>query len=345
MKKIFIFGSGSIGNHLTNAGLRSGYEVYITDKSEMALKRMKNELFKKRYGYWSNKIKIIKNNELKKIYRTKFDLVIIGTPPKSHIKLYEFCKKNMTYKKILIEKPLCVYNENFKNIISLNKYIFCGYNHSVSDSFRYFIKLLNDNKKNYFFSTIKWKEGWTGILNAHYWLKDEFSSYLGNIEEGGGAIHEHSHPIHLAVLILKTLSKENIKVETSNLVYKYNKKVRYDSFANILLKSKKFKIDLEIDLLEPGSKKEVTVYFKNFIMRWIHNYTKSSDAVIIYSKFKYKIKLFKKNRETEFISELKDIAKTDNKNKYKNSKLNVSNALEVMNIIKKVIKNENLRAN
>ena len=345
MKKIFIFGAGSIGNHLTNASLKSGYEVYITDKSEIALKRMKTELFKKRYGYWSEKIKIVKNNDLKKFYKTKFDLVIIGTPPKSHIKLYEFCKKNMNYKKILIEKPLCVYNEDFKNIIPLNKYIFCGYNHSASDSFRYFIKLLKDNKKNYFFSTIKWKEGWTGILNAHYWLKDEFSSYLGNIEEGGGAIHEHSHPIHLAVLILKTLSKENIKVETSNLVYKYNKKVRYDSFANILLKSKKFKIDLEIDLLEPGSKKEVTVYFKNFIMRWIHNYTKSSDAVIIYNKFKYKIKLFKKNRETEFISELKDIEKTNNKNKYKNSKLNVSNALEVMNVVKKVIKNENLRTN
>ena len=80
-------------------------------------------------------------------------------------------------------------------------------------------------------------------------------------------------------------------------------------------------------------------------MRWIHNYTKSSDAVIIYEKFKHKIKLFKKNRETEFISELKDIEKTNNKNKYKNSKLNVSNALEVMNIIKKVIKNENLRTN
>ena len=345
MKKIFIFGAGSIGNHLTNASLRSGYEVYITDKSEIALKRMKNELFKKRYGYWSDKIKIIKNSELQNFFNIKFDLIIIGTPPKSHIKLYEFCKNKMTYKKILIEKPLCVYNENFKSLIPLNKYIFCGYNHSVSDSFKYFTKLLKDNKKNYFFSTIKWKEGWTGILNAHYWLKNEFSTYLGNIEEGGGAIHEHSHPIHLAVLMLKTLSKEDIKVESSNLIYKYNKKIRYDSFANILLKSKKFNIDLEIDLLEPGSKKEVTVYFKNFIMRWIHNYTKSSDAVIIFNKFKYKIKLFKKNRETEFISELKDISKTDNKNKYKDSKLNVSNALEVMNIIKKVIKNENLRTN
>ena len=46
-KKIFIFGAGSIGNHLTNAGIKDNYEVYITDKSDKALKGCKTNSFKK----------------------------------------------------------------------------------------------------------------------------------------------------------------------------------------------------------------------------------------------------------------------------------------------------------
>ena len=47
-KKILIFGAGSIGNHMTNACLKSGYEVFITDKSDKALTFMKKNLFPKR---------------------------------------------------------------------------------------------------------------------------------------------------------------------------------------------------------------------------------------------------------------------------------------------------------
>ena len=54
-KKILIIGAGSIGNHMTNACLKSGYEVFITDKSDKALTFMKKNLFPKRYGYWDKK--------------------------------------------------------------------------------------------------------------------------------------------------------------------------------------------------------------------------------------------------------------------------------------------------
>ena len=343
-KKIFIFGAGSIGNHLTNAGIKDNYEVYITDKSDKALKRMQNQLFQKRYGYWSENINLIKFNEIRKIFNINFEIVIIGTPPKTHLKLYDFCKKNLNYKKILIEKPLCVYSQKINNI-SKKDYIFCGYNHSVSPSIKYFLKMLSKNKKNYLFTSIKWKEGWKGILNAHYWLKDEFSTYLGNIEEGGGAIHEHSHPIHLAVIILKLLSDKTIKVINSDLNFKKNKKIKYDYFSNILLNSNKNKVSLEIDLVEPGSKKEITINFSNKVIRWIHNYSESNDAVIIYHKNQKKIKLFKKKRETEFISEFKSIRKVTNSKSYNSSNLNIKHAINVMQIIKTVIKNENLRSN
>ena len=66
--------------------------------------------------------------------------------------------------------------------------IFCGYNHSVSPSIKYFLNIIKTYKKNILSVDIKWKEGWKGILGAHPWLKDEFDSYLGNYKLGGGAL-------------------------------------------------------------------------------------------------------------------------------------------------------------
>ena len=40
-------------------------------------------------------------------------------------------------------------------------------------------------------------------------MRDEFQSYLGNINEGGGALHEHSHGLNLFQLIAK---KYNLKI-------------------------------------------------------------------------------------------------------------------------------------
>ena len=92
MKKILIFGAGSIGNHMTNASLKLGCDVYITDKASKALSRMKKTIFKKRYGYWNKNIKIIKFKNVSKL-KNLFDLIIIGTPPGSHLDLLNFCKK------------------------------------------------------------------------------------------------------------------------------------------------------------------------------------------------------------------------------------------------------------
>ena len=76
---------------------------------------------------------------------------------------------------------MCVHNQRYN--INYKKFTFCGYNHSVSKSFDYFLK--NINKKNINFIDVSWREGFSGILNAHFWMKNEFDSYLGNLDEGG----------------------------------------------------------------------------------------------------------------------------------------------------------------
>ena len=55
-KKVLIFGAGSIGNHMTYASINLGYKVFITDKSQTALNRMKKLIYKKRYGNWNKEI-------------------------------------------------------------------------------------------------------------------------------------------------------------------------------------------------------------------------------------------------------------------------------------------------
>ena len=62
--------------------------------------------------------------------------------------------------------------------------MFSGYNHSISQSFLYFLEKLNVANFNKMVSLeVNWKEGWYGILNAHFWMNNEFDSYLGNVRE------------------------------------------------------------------------------------------------------------------------------------------------------------------
>ena len=97
-----------------------------------------------------------------------------------------------------------------------NSYVFCGYNHSVSKSFKYFEEKIFKKIKNLYKIQVKWCEAWDGILNAHFWLKNERDSYLGNYKLGGGALQEHSHGLHLLYLLLK-----KNKIDLSNVKLKY----------------------------------------------------------------------------------------------------------------------------
>ena len=52
MRRIKIYGAGSIGNHLTHASRRMGWEVTVCDVSATALDRMRNQIYPSRYGIW-----------------------------------------------------------------------------------------------------------------------------------------------------------------------------------------------------------------------------------------------------------------------------------------------------
>ena len=335
MKNILIFGAGSIGNHMSKASSDLGYNIFITDKSELALQRMKTKIYPARYKKWNKKINLV---EFKNVFSLKFyfDLIIVGTPPTSHFEIFKKCKEKLNFKKILIEKPIANYPNNkiynLKNFA--HKYmIFCGYNHSVNPSLSFFLKLIKKKPlkiKNIF---INWKEGWKGILGAHPWLKDEFSSYLGNSKHGGGAIQEHSHGIHALICILKNIKIKNFKIQKKIVFFKKKNNKKYDYFSSFFSKIKDIFIKYETDLITYPANKNIKIELEDGYIKWICNYKKNRDAVVTKIGKKYNIKLFKKTRSSEFANEIKHIMSINNKKNYNFSPINLNNALKVYKII------------
>ena len=339
MRNILIFGAGSIGNHMSNASVSLGWKVFITDKNPKALKRMKKQIFPKRYKKWNSNITQV---DFKDVYNLKqnFDLIIIGTPPTSHYKIYQNCKKKINFKKILIEKPIASFQDKKIQTLKTKQndiMIFCGYNHSINPSMSYFLNIVKSRINKIKAVNISWREGWDGILGAHPWLKNEFDSYLGNYKMGGGSIQEHSHGIHALVCILNLLKIKKFHLLDKKIFYKNKGDKKYDYFMNMYAEMRKIFFKYETDLITYPPEKNIYIKLKKGYLRWICNFTENTDKIIVMDNSKYFVKNFKKTRSSEFVNELKHIDKIKTKKEYINSRVNIHNALKTFSIIKKVI--------
>src|SRR3989344_1272791 len=101
--KIKIIGAGSIGNHLAQASRRMGWQVTVVDRDPEALRRMEEEIYPKRYGSWDASIELFTSD---KEPRGGFDIIMIGTPPDTHMQL-ALQALDEKPKVLQIEKPLC----------------------------------------------------------------------------------------------------------------------------------------------------------------------------------------------------------------------------------------------
>ena len=160
------YGNGSIGNHLAYSFIHFKNTVEVVDVDNSSLARMKNDIYPSRYKKWNSRIKLtlFKNDN-----NFNNDYYVIGTPPNTRI---EILKKILLSKDkpkgILIEKPITTFDKKNINEISYlirqleNKkiFVFCGYNHSISEAFNRFIKIVNVNKskKNLLSIESNWNE-------------------------------------------------------------------------------------------------------------------------------------------------------------------------------------------
>lgn len=340
-KNILVFGAGSIGAHHIYAARKINCNVEFTDINPLQVDYLKKKLYPSRYKKWDDKVQYV---SYKKIFslKKKFDLIVLGVPPEHHIKLLINCIDNLRFKKILIEKPLCVFNQNFinlKKIKNKNK-IYCGFNHSISKSFFKLSEIIKSKKIGKITKIeINWKEDFNYVLKAHPWINSLKESYLSNINLGGGGCHEYSHAIHLGI-ILKKIIFNNLKFRLSKKIkFKKIKNNFYDFKSDIILKNKNNMIKINIDTISKKIDKSITIFGNQGKLFWLRDMTNNQEKITLHDKngkIKKSIK-FKVYRKDDFINEHKNFYIKKNSRLIKN--LNLDNSIETMVLISKLFKN------
>jgi len=337
---IKIIGSGSAGNHMAFALQKYANKIVLTDLSKKALKRSKEEIYIPRYKKWNKKIDLVVEGDDKNIY---YDAVVIASPPNSHLALI---KKNINKSKIfLIEKPICEPNKKtiieFEKIINKNKnkIFLCGYNHRLFPSTILLKKILKQQKNNFNFMEIKFKENTEGFLKAHSWYKSLSDSYLSNTKKGGGALSEHSHGINLCQYMLD--DDFNFKLISKDINFLKSKNVNYDESSNLIFSDKNKIISIFQNFVTKPTEKEVTISGNNFFVKLVYNYKNSNDRIIYYNKKNKSKKIynFKKKRSDDFIYEARYLVKIIKQKKINESKniLSAKKAIKTMKLINKII--------
>tara|TARA_B100002019_G_C21232057_1_gene580590 strand:+ start:95 stop:1156 length:1062 start_codon:yes stop_codon:yes gene_type:complete len=334
---VLIFGAGSIGNHLANASRNLEWNVTIFDIDPKALKRTKQEIYPGRYLKWDNSIKLIDNLEELKISP---DLIIIGTPPDSHISL---ALKALDYqpKAILIEKPLCPPSKEGlevlidKSHISETKF-FVGYNHVLGKASKTVDELIK--KKNFgeiITIDVEFREHWGGIFSAHNWLKGPSDSYLGFYEKGGGATGEHSHAINLWQYFAKLTNFGEVNEVIATMQFNENDGCKYDEIAAINLISNKKLIGRVIqDVVTKPSRKWARIQFTKGFIEWECKSNINDSVLYQDSTMNTPITLnFPKSRPDDFIAELIHIKESIEGKISDNSPISLKRGYDTMSII------------
>ena len=303
---VLIFGAGSIGNHLSYACRTMGWSVSVYDNDPTALKRMQNDIYPSRYKSWDNKIdllEVIPNGR-------NFDVIIVGTPPDTHIAIATMAINEFSPKLVLIEKPLCPPGmdgvEEFLRAVQESKvHCLVGFNHNLAPSMKYLEKCLNQiDLAQIERIEINWLESWAGIFAAHPWLDGPSDSYLGFTTRGGGACHEHSHAVALGVHISSFLNLGDLQLIESATQMVSDKNIKYDSKTNMTL-STSSGIDIKItqDVVTEPAIKELKIISREIDLLWNTNMSKGGDFV----KFNGVEKFFQKTRVDDFQPEIEHI--------------------------------------
>ena len=335
-----VIGAGSIGNHLANACVTQGLHVTIVDTDKDALNRTKNIIYPERYGKWNEDIILAQPDMLNGM---KFDIIIIGTPPASHLSLaIEEIRNNP--KAILIEKPLCgitdeeqIQLDTFKKLLKeSDTKVFVGYNHTITDCTLFTDDIIKSGSLgNPIYMDANIRENWGGILDAHPWLKGPEDSYLGSIEQGGGACLEHSHGVNIFQHFLSLLNVGNIKSISCKMKMIKEEKLHYDEVCSILIDTDtSFHGRIVQDVVTKPTEKYVHIVGDKGFLKWYINYDANNDAVKYHINDKEYLKLFPKIRPDDFKNEIQNIVNVLSGNSvYNESPINFKNAVKTHELI------------
>lgn len=281
----------------------------MVDVDPKALERTRTQIYPSRYGAWDQGIRTAAPAEVAK---EAFDLVIIGTPPDSHLKIAMQQMRECPPKAILVEKPLCTPSlAGMAELAQLSRetgtFVATGYNHTLTPHTVLADEILGQASIGKV-TTISaaFREYWGGIFGAHPWLSGPQDTYLGFSDRGGGASGEHSHAINIWQHFAHRVGCGRIVEVSAMLEMVNNGKVAYDSLCQISVRTETGLTGLIVqDVVTEPSIKQARIQGDNGFVEWQVNYGGSQD-LLRWRKGNGAIeeKLFPKKRPDDFKGEI-----------------------------------------
>lgn len=338
MYKVTIYGAGSIGNHLAHACRGRDWDVSICDIDPKALARTKEQIYPERYGQWDDQIRLAQAGEE---LDEKVDLVIIGTPPDTHVELAIRLIQQRAPRVILIEKPLCPPSleqvQTLRDLAQSNgTFIGVGYNHAFTQNTQFMGQWLRAHDIGHPLSlSVNWLEHWEGIFNAHPWLQGPQDTYLGFSHRGGGACGEHSHAIHLWQHVACDLLKAGRIVEVEAMMDMVRDGLlEYDRLCQLHVRTEEGLVGRIVqDVITHPAQKALRLQSERGYVEWHANYDAGHDAVMCQQESQSVTRrLISKTRPDDFKGEIKHLQDILDGNR-KGSPIELDRGLETMLVI------------
>ena len=281
---IRIIGAGSIGNHLANAARSRGWRVTLTDIDPLALARARDRIYPGRYGAWDGDILL---KDTREAFGDAADVVFVGTPPDSHVKIALETLERVTPRVLLIEKPLA--GPDLAGCQQLRDaarkagvFAAVGYNHCLGAN----TALAEDLIRGGILGALKTisartREHWAGIFKAHPWLSGPADSYLGFAARGGGALGEHSHAINIWQHFAHVAGAGRVSEVSATLDLVERDGLNFDQLALLTLKTDQGLVgDVIQDVVTEPAEKSARLQGSDGFVEWRVNHQPGKDAVI-----------------------------------------------------------------
>lgn len=337
MIKVGIYGAGSIGNHLAYACRSKGWQVSICDIDAEALKRARKDIYPARYGKWDEEIALMPPEEMNE---NEADLVIIGTPPDTHMKVALEVLKKRPPRVLLIEKPLCPPSlEGCAELAQLAKkqrvFVGVGYNHTLTKNTVLAAEILKKTGIGQPLTIAAgFREYWGGIFTAHPWLSGPQDTYLGYAARGGGASGEHSHAINIWQHFARLVGAGRVVEVSAMLDLVDDGRIKYDRICQLNLRTETGLVGCAVqDVITEPPQKYLRLQGDKGYVEWQVNNPKGHDSVSAWDgRGEAEKHLIPKNRPDDFKGEIDHVERILNGEKI-DSPIALDKGLETMLVI------------
>lgn len=310
--KVKIIGAGSIGNHLAHGCRQQNWEVVLCDTDPAALQRTRDEIYPARYGQWDDSIRLA---HPKNTVGERFDVVMIGTPPDTHINIALDILRRNPPRLLLIEKPLCPPSlSGCEQLHTLAKQtgvqVLVGYNHTLTPNTLLAEQWLQTGALgNILTIHAQIREHWQGIFRAHPWISGPEDTYLGYTERGGGALGEHSHGLAIWQHFARLSGHGRITEVSAMLDMVKERGAHYDRLAQLNLRTESGLTGLLVqDVITEPADKQLRLQGENGYLDWYINIKPGADAVRLRLQGEpERHQTFEKNRPDDFQPEVAHI--------------------------------------